>query len=36
MLAIGGAAGAASFTHVRNLAAAHGQPGWLAWQTRSS
>src|SRR5690242_2934593 len=31
MLAIGGAAGAASFTHVHNLAAAHGQPGWLAW-----
>ncbi|MEV4753636.1 DUF2637 domain-containing protein [Micromonospora sp. NPDC049559] len=31
MLAIGGAAGAASFTHVYNVAAAHGQPGWLAW-----
>jgi len=31
MLAIGGAAGAASFTHVHNLAVAHGQPGWLAW-----
>jgi hypothetical protein len=31
MLAIGGAAGAASFTHVRNVAAAHGQGGWLAW-----
>ncbi|MFI7302161.1 DUF2637 domain-containing protein [Micromonospora aurantiaca] len=31
MLAIGGAAGAASFTHVHNVAAAHGQPGWLAW-----
>ncbi|GGL88454.1 DUF2637 domain-containing protein [Micromonospora yangpuensis] len=31
MLAIGGAAGAASFTHVRDVAAAHGQPGWLAW-----
>ncbi|BCB88864.1 hypothetical protein Psuf_061770 [Phytohabitans suffuscus] len=31
MLAIGGAAGAASFTHVHNLAAAHGQDGWLAW-----
>jgi hypothetical protein len=31
MLAIGGAAGAASFTHVHDLAAAHGQPGWLAW-----
>ncbi|MBM0227267.1 MULTISPECIES: DUF2637 domain-containing protein [Micromonospora] len=31
MLAIGGAAGAASFTHVHNVAAVHGQPGWLAW-----
>jgi hypothetical protein len=31
MLAIGGAAGAASFTHVHNVAAAHDQPGWLAW-----
>ncbi|AYF30780.1 DUF2637 domain-containing protein [Micromonospora tulbaghiae] len=31
MLLIGGAAGAASFTHVHNVAAAHGQPGWLAW-----
>ncbi|WP_349255169.1 DUF2637 domain-containing protein [Micromonospora robiginosa] len=31
MLAIGGAAGAASFTHVHNVAAAHGQSGWLAW-----
>ncbi|WP_285788059.1 DUF2637 domain-containing protein [Micromonospora sp. NBRC 101691] len=31
MLAIGGAAGAASFTHVHNVAAAHGQPGWSAW-----
>lgn len=31
MLAIGGAAGAASFTHVHNVAAAHGQGGWLAW-----
>ncbi|MBE1487507.1 DUF2637 domain-containing protein [Plantactinospora soyae] len=31
MLAIGGAAGAASFSHVRDVAAAHGQPGWLAW-----
>jgi hypothetical protein len=33
MLAIGGAAGAASFTHVHNVAAAHGQGGWLAWRT---
>ncbi|MGH3735265.1 MAG: DUF2637 domain-containing protein [Micromonosporaceae bacterium] len=31
MLAIGCAAGAASFTHVHNVAAAHGQGGWLAW-----
>jgi hypothetical protein len=31
MLAIGGAAGAASFTHVHDVAAAHGQGGWLAW-----
>lgn len=31
MLAIGCAAGAASFTHVHNVAAAHGQTGWLAW-----
>lgn len=31
MLAIGGAAGAASFTHVHDVAAAHGQSGWLAW-----
>ncbi|NJP34792.1 DUF2637 domain-containing protein [Micromonospora sp. HSS6-12] len=31
MLLIGGAAGAASFTHVHDVAAGHGQPGWLAW-----
>ncbi|MFE9958117.1 DUF2637 domain-containing protein [Micromonospora sp. NPDC005299] len=31
MLLIGGAAGAASFRHVHDVAAAHGQPGWLAW-----
>jgi hypothetical protein len=31
MLAIGGAAGAASFTHVHDVAAMQGQPGWLAW-----
>ncbi|MFI7488011.1 DUF2637 domain-containing protein [Micromonospora echinaurantiaca] len=31
MLAIGAAAGAASFTHVRNVAASHGQDGWLGW-----
>ncbi|WP_435123892.1 DUF2637 domain-containing protein [Micromonospora tulbaghiae] len=31
MLLIGGAAGAASFTHAHDVAAGHGQPGWLAW-----
>jgi hypothetical protein len=31
MLAIGAAAGAASFTHVHDVAASHGQVGWLAW-----
>jgi hypothetical protein len=31
MLVIGAAAGAASFTHVHDVAATHGQPGWLAW-----
>jgi hypothetical protein len=31
MLVIGAAAGAASFTHVHDVAEAHGQPGWLAW-----
>lgn len=31
LLAIGSCAAAASFTHVHNVAAAHGQPGWLAW-----
>ncbi|MFE9958084.1 DUF2637 domain-containing protein [Micromonospora sp. NPDC005299] len=31
MLLIGGAAGAASFTHVHDVEAGHGQPGWLAW-----
>jgi hypothetical protein len=31
LLAIGGCAAAASFTHVHNVAEAHGQPGWLAW-----
>jgi hypothetical protein len=30
LLAIGSCAAAASFTHVHNVAAAHGQPGWLA------
>lgn len=33
MLVIGIAAGAASFTHVHHVAAAHGQDGWLAWAT---
>jgi Protein of unknown function (DUF2637) len=31
LLTIGSVAAAASFTHVHNVAAAHGQPGWLAW-----
>ncbi|WP_433351212.1 DUF2637 domain-containing protein [Micromonospora sp. CA-111912] len=31
MLTIGGAAGAASFRHVHDVSAAHGQGGWLAW-----
>jgi hypothetical protein len=31
MLVMGGIGGAAGFTHTRDLAAAHGQPGWLAW-----
>ena len=31
MLAIGASAAAASFTHVHDVAQAHGQPGWLAW-----
>jgi hypothetical protein len=31
MLAIGGAAGAGSFRHVHDVAASHGQAGWLAW-----
>jgi len=31
MLAIGGAAGAASFTHVHDVALAHGQPDWISW-----
>lgn len=31
MLAIGAAAGAASFRHVHDVAASHGQTGWLAW-----
>ena len=31
LVGIGAVAAAASFTHVHNVAAAHGQPGWLAW-----
>lgn len=31
MLAIGGAGAAAGFTHVHDVANAHGQHGWLAW-----
>lgn len=31
MLVIGVAAGAASFSHVHDVAASHGQRGWLAW-----
>jgi len=31
LVTIGAVAAAASFTHVHNVAAAHGQPGWLAW-----
>jgi hypothetical protein len=31
LLAIGSMAAAASFTHVHNVASAHGQRGWLAW-----
>lgn len=31
MLALGTAAGAGSFAHVRDVAAAHGQPGWLSY-----
>lgn len=31
MLAVGGMAGAASFSHVQSLAESHGQDGWLSW-----
>jgi hypothetical protein len=31
MLVIGAAAGAGSFRHIHDVAAAHGQAGWLAW-----
>lgn len=31
LLGMGGLAGAASFRHVHDLAADHGQPGWFAW-----
>jgi Protein of unknown function (DUF2637) len=31
MLVIGGMAGAASFTHVHDVAIAHGRPDWIGW-----
>ncbi|MEW2590877.1 DUF2637 domain-containing protein [Micromonospora aurantiaca] len=31
LLAIGGMAGAAAFTHVHDLSVAHGQPDWIGW-----
>jgi len=31
MLVLGGLGGAAGFTHTHDLAAEHGQTGWLAW-----
>lgn len=31
LVGMGGLAGAASFRHVHDLAAAHGQAGWFAW-----
>lgn len=31
VLAIGGMAGAAAFTHVHDLTVAHGQPDWIGW-----
>ncbi|MFC0526585.1 DUF2637 domain-containing protein [Phytohabitans kaempferiae] len=31
LLAIGGMAGAAAFTHVHDLTVAHGQPDWIGW-----
>ncbi|MFI7545594.1 DUF2637 domain-containing protein [Actinoplanes sp. NPDC049599] len=31
LLAIGGMAGAAAFTHVHDLTVAHGQPNWIGW-----
>jgi hypothetical protein len=31
MLIIGATAGAASFTHVHDVAVAHGQPDWIGW-----
>jgi hypothetical protein len=31
MLVIGGMAGAASFTHVHDVATSHGQPDWIGW-----
>lgn len=31
LVAIGGMAGAAAFTHVHDLTVAHGQPEWIGW-----
>lgn len=31
LLAIGGMAGAAAFTHVHDLTVAHGQSDWIGW-----
>jgi peptidoglycan/LPS O-acetylase OafA/YrhL len=31
LLAIGGMAGAAAFTHVHDLTVTHGQPDWIGW-----
>jgi hypothetical protein len=36
LLGVGGMAGAASFRHVHDLAASHGQPGWFAWSVAIS
>lgn len=36
LVGMGGLAGAASFRHVHDLAADHGQPGWFAWATAVS
>lgn len=36
LVGMGGLAGAASFRHVHDLAADHGQAGWFAWATAVS